>query len=380
MSDTVTIRGADGADYSYNLDRVLDGLVATLGSGRVDDAAMLYAQIREDIAYQLISRTQGNLEVFRQVANLFFRARDYARAAYCCEHLDEHAKAAELYERADDHAHAAQMYALAGDALKAAEMFEKGGSLVEAAKLHLSLPGNDHAVRAAMCFERAQRPFDAAQAWEKAGRAEKALGLYRAVDDDSPDKKVANKLADALEESLGLQRARTGMIAAVTSIPIGGGDVSAPRVTMMDGFEQLAKLPLFSELSLTELKAIYHLCEIVELPFGAAMIHAGTSSPALWVLLSGVVDVRGTAKEGNREVARLQAGAHVGEMGLFDDAPAGVDVVVAAPGRALRLDKQGFREVMAANDAFAVRVHRVLFRTLRDRLRLTTDRLLEGRA
>ena len=379
MSDTVTIRGADGADYSYSLDRVLDGLIATVTAGRIDDAALLYAQVREDIAFQLISRTQGNLEVFRQVANLFFRARDHARAAYCCEQLDEHHKAAELYERADDHALAAQMYAIAGDTLKAAEMFEKAGSLVEAARLHLLLPGNDHAVRAAMCFERANRTFDAAQAWEKAGRAEKALGLYNAVDDDSGDKKVALKLAAVLEGQLGMQRAQTGMIPAVVDIAIGGGhsdNASHQRVTMMDGFDQLAKLPLFAEVSLTDLKALYHLCEIVELPFGATIIHAGTSSPALWVLLSGVLDVRG----GQREIARLQAGAHVGEMSLFDDAPAGVDVAVAAPGRALRLDKLGFREVLAANDALAVRIHRVLFRTLRDRLRSTTDQLLQERA
>lgn len=379
MSDTVTIRGADGADYAYSLDRVLDGLITTIASGRVDEAARLYAQIREDIAYQLISRTQGNVDVFRQVTNLFFRARDYARAAYCCEQLDEHHKAAELYERADDHAHAAQMYAIAGDTLKAAEMFEKAGSLVEAAKLHLHLPGADHAVRAAMCFEKANRTFDAAQAWEKAGRPEKALGLYQAVDDDSPDKKVAIKLAAAIDEQLGLQRARTGQFPAVVDIPIGGGHVEgAPqqRVTMMDGFEQLAQLPLFADVALHDLKTLYHLCELVDLPFGAKMIGAGTSSPALWVLLSGTVDVRG----GQREIARLQAGAHVGEMGLFDDAPSAVDVVVAAPGRALRLDKRGFREALATNDALAVRIHRALFRTLRDRLRQTTEQLLSERA
>jgi tetratricopeptide (TPR) repeat protein len=382
MSETVTIRGADGADYFYNLDRVLDGLVATLSAGRVDEAASLYAQVREDIAFQLIGKTQGNLDVLRQVANLFFRARDYGRAAYCCEQLDEHHKAAELYERADDHAQAAQMYALAGATEKAAEMYEKAGSLVEAARLHLLLPGVDHAVRAALCFERAHRAFDAAQAWEKAGKGEKALGLYHAVDDDSPDKKVAQKLAAALEEQLGMQRAQTGMMAAA-DIPVGGGfvDDAQQRVTMMSGFEQLAKLPLFSELALTELKAIYHLCELVELPFGAAIIEAGASSPALWVLLSGVLDVRGHSHDGAAaEIARLMPGAHVGEMGLFDDVPAGVDVVVSAPGRALRLDKRGFREVMNTNDAFAVRVHRVLFRTLRDRLRKTTDLLIEERA
>jgi CRP-like cAMP-binding protein len=42
-------------------------------------------------------------------------------------------------------------------------------------------------------------------------------------------------------------------------------------------------------------------------------------------LLSGTVDVRG----GQREIARLQAGAHIGEMSLFDDQSSGVDVVVA---------------------------------------------------
>jgi CRP-like cAMP-binding protein len=65
-------------------------------------------------------------------------------------------------------------------------------------------------------------------------------------------------------------------------------------------------------------------------------------------------------------------------MGLFDDAAAGVDVVVVQPGRTLRLQKAGFSNLMAANDALALRIHRVLFRTMRDRLRSTTDRYLAG--
>ena len=48
------------------------------------------------------------------MANLFFRARDFSRAAYCCEHLEEPIKAAQLYERCDDWPQAAQMYAAAG--------------------------------------------------------------------------------------------------------------------------------------------------------------------------------------------------------------------------------------------------------------------------
>ena len=390
MSETVTIRGADGGEFFYTLDRVVQGLIQTLTTGRVDEAVELYSRIREDIAFQLISKAQGNDVVFRQVANLFFRARDYQRAAYCCEQLDEQEKAAGLYEKANDPTAAAQCYAAAGQKLKAAEMFEKSGNLVEAAKLYLLEPGPEAAVRAAMCLEKAQRPFDAAQAWEKAGKDEKALALYQAVDNDSPDKKMALRLAKELLERSKLKRASTGMVPAFVDVAAGGAltssDVAAigggsvdddgkNRVTLMEGFDFFGRLPLFAELSLTELKAIYHLCEVVNVSFGVKLVTAGVASSALWVILEGNVDVRGTS---GRDVARLQPGDHVGEMGLFDDSPSGVDVIAAASVRALRLDKRGFRDLMAGNDAFAVRVWRVLFLTLRDRLRATTDRLAAG--
>lgn len=387
MTETVMVRGADGAEFFYTLDRVIGGLLQTLAAGRVDEAADLYARIREDIAFQLIAKAQGNKEVFQQVANLFFRARDFQRAAYCCEQMDEQEKAANLYEKAGDAAAAAQCYAAAGNTAKAAEMFEKGGNAVEAAKLYLMAGDAEHAARAALCYEKANRPFDAAQAWDKAGRSEKALALYQSVDDDSPDKKLAQKLAKELLERSSLKRASTGVLSAadVNGVISGGhvdeadpdnaGGGGANRVTLMEGFGFLQKLPLFKELSLAELKAIYHLCNVVSVGFGQKLVEQGAPAPALWVLLDGVVDVRGA---NGKQIARLQAGDHVGEMGLFDAAPSGVDVIAAAPVRALRLDKHGFTEAMAADDGFAVRVYRVLFSTLRDRLRATTDRLAAG--
>lgn len=119
MSDTVTIRGADGADYADTLNRVLGSLIQTLMAGRFNAAVTLYAQIREDVAFQHIGRTQGNVELFRQVADLFFQVRDYQRAGSCCEHLDEPGKTANLYHRADDFGAAAQMYAATGGSAKA---------------------------------------------------------------------------------------------------------------------------------------------------------------------------------------------------------------------------------------------------------------------
>jgi tetratricopeptide (TPR) repeat protein len=391
MNDTVRVRDAAGAEYASSLERVLEVLIATLANGRMDEAVALYAQIREDIGYQLIAKTQGNRPVLEQVANLFFQANDYHRAAYCCEQLDASQKAAELYELADDTAAASQMYARVGNFGKAAELSERAGSFAEAAAIHLHIGKPDNLVRAAMCFEKAGRPYEAATAWERAGRFENALGQYHVVADSSPDKKHAERQASALEERLGLRapRIQPSMVrstpsssgAVATSPPpevrAHDGESSASRsvsvasVTTMEGFEALRRIPLFSELSLPEQKSIHHLCVAVDVAAGAHLITAGQASPALWVLVSAVAEVRG----GGTTVVHIEPGDHIGEMGLFDDSPAEVDVVVIRGGRCLRLEKTMFVDAMGASDAFALRIHRALFRTMRDRLRLTTRRL-----
>jgi tetratricopeptide (TPR) repeat protein len=430
MTDTVTITGADGSEHLYDLERVLASMLQMLQANRVDEAADIYARIRDDVAYPLIARAQGDKDTFRRLANLFFRARDFARAAYCCENLEEPKKAASLYEQAGDFAAAAQMFATAGDVPRAAEMFERAGSLVEAARMYVNVATPEALMRAAACFQRAGRLFDAAQCFERVGRPEQALALYGSIDDDSADKKVAQKLAKALVERIA-DRADASSVSSVSPVspspasssfsfstpslsaddpdtqppdtepdiaplahltpaqpamtspsprgpqPVLLGavarvDVAARPVTMMEGFDALKALPLFAPLSLPELKAVHHLCTVVTLSTQELLIEAGAPSPALWIVLEGGLVVSASS---GAEVAQVGRGGHVGEMGLFDDAPASVDVVVAAAGRALRLDRRGFRDMIAANDALAARVYRVLFTTMRDRLRATTDRI-----
>lgn len=388
MSDTVTIRGrAPGeADFFYTLDRVLGGLLAALKAGRIDEAVDVYLRCREDIGYQIISRAQPDPELFKQVANLFFRARDYARAAYCCEHLEEHAKAAQLYERCDDFAQAAQMYAAAGERLKSAEMFEKDGAHVEAGKLFRDL--GDH-LRAATCFERARKLFDAATCYQHAGKLEKAIEVLNLIDEDNPDRKVANKVIKELMAQANLKRAPTQQIpvqsveparpaAPATPEPIllGGGQLPESGkglVTVMEGFERLHSLPLFAEVSLAELKSLYHLCEIKNVAAGEPVIKAGAPADALCVVLGGQLQVR--APGGSAAISVVEPGQYVGEMSFVDDGAAAVDVVAAVPSRLLRLEKHGFRQVLQAQDALAVRIYRAINQVLTARLRETTARL-----
>lgn len=393
MSDaTVTIKGrAPGeADFFYTLDRVLGGLLAALKAGRVDEAVDVYSRCREDIGFQLISRSQADRELFKQTANLFFRARDYARAAYCCEHLEEHLKAAQLYERCDDYAHAAQMYASAGDRAKAAEMFEKDGNLVEAGRLFRD---QKEPLRAAACFERAKRPFDAATMYQEAGKLEKAIEVLNTIDEEHPERKVANRVIKELMAQVNLRRAQTGQISALQVAPatpsvsveeqppapepilVGGGQLGEGGtgiVTVMEGFNVLQELPLFAEVSLPELKSIYHLCEVKTVQPGDVLIRAGKPAEALFVVMSGEIEVKTPSDD---HVTMLGIGQHAGEMSIVDDAPAGVHVVAAAPGRVLRLDKRGFRHALATNDSLALRVMKVFVKVLTERLRGTTARI-----
>jgi tetratricopeptide (TPR) repeat protein len=373
-SETITIRGRPGEqDFFYTLDRVLQAVVQLLGQARIDEAVDIYMRCREDVGFQLIGKAQGDPTLFQQVANLFYRARDYQRAAYCCEQLDEPAKAAALYERCDDFAAAANMYAAAGDKLKAAEMFEKTSAWVDAARLYQD--GGDP-LRAASAYERGGRRFEAGRLYLQAGKPERAVHLLQALEPGDPDKAAADAM---LKEILATRREAQPQAPGpltMREMPAVSVTAAAPApvvVTVMEGFDLLKRLPLFEELSLGELKELYHLCVVADLPPRAPLIMAGVPAEALFVLLDGSVEVRNPGDP--QPLAKLGAGAFVGEMSLIDDGPASADVVTTTTTRVLRLERDGFRRVLGTQEHTANRIYKVFLKVLVERLRETTSKL-----
>lgn len=74
---------------------------------------------------------------------------------------------------------------------------------------------------------------------------------------------------------------------------------------------------------------------IVDADDGAVLIRADEPHPALYVLVSGALEVRG----GDTAIARLaEPGSIVGELGLLLAAPASADVVAIGPTRVHRID------------------------------------------
>ncbi len=150
---------------------------------------------------------------------------------------------------------------------------------------------------------------------------------------------------------------------------------NAPQVvSMMGGFEFLKKTPLFSDLTLEEMKAVYNACETRHFEAGEALIEQGQPGDALYVLRKGKANV---VKVGETEtvVARLGPGSPAGEMALIDDAPTSARVVAESAVDAFVITRARFEKLLAANDRTAVKLFRFFVQTLAKRLRSTSESL-----
>jgi len=454
MGENVTIRGRAGEGNTFlTTAQVLQGLLKLLAAGKAVEAADIYSRCQEDLSYLLINKAGKEAGLLRSLANMFFRARAYDKAALCCENLGEFAKAAGLYEQDDDYQSAAEMYAKVENFEKAAEMFERNQNFSQAAELYLKVK---NFARAAACFEQAVDYFVAGKLYHELGKYRKSMELLQKVQSGHESFQVATILVSdilarngyvelAIKKILSVIKSRPidaetvelyyhlagvhGMkgnlevarniyqqitvfdigyrdveekireiaegrapapIAGAASQvadadedvsvdvdvePLPGGEGTAPIVSVMEGFDFLQKIPLFADMPLSEMKAFYHICEERTFQPGERIIEQGQTGLALYVLREGKVGVLRVEGDQAVEVAVLQAGDHVGEMSLVDEAPTSARVVAKEKVVTFEISRDRFLRFVQANDKFAVRVFRVFVRTLAQRLRETTAKL-----
>jgi len=158
--------------------QLVQRLLQLLAEGRVDQAADIYSRCQEDVGYVLVNKAKTQEKLQKLLANMFFRARDFEKAALCCENLGEFAKAASLYEQADDYQSAAEMYAKVENFEKAAEMFERNQNFRQAAELFLKVK---NFARAAANFEKAVDYFLSGKLYHELGKFRKSIELLQKV-------------------------------------------------------------------------------------------------------------------------------------------------------------------------------------------------------
>ncbi|MFT3712909.1 MAG: cyclic nucleotide-binding domain-containing protein [Archangium sp.] len=141
--------------------------------------------------------------------------------------------------------------------------------------------------------------------------------------------------------------------------------------------QRLSHVGLFESLDDAELERVMELSETRLFPPDAVMLREQLPADALWVVLTGDVEV---SRDG-RVLAELGPGSALGELSLFThQARRSATVRAICAVEALRIPVDPFRKMLAAHDLAALKMVSNLAHQMAQRLVALNDRLLsEGK-
>lgn len=175
----------DGDDGQFMpTGKVIEFLRTHLARGEIDAAVGLYESCVEGVGDQLWAEfVSASTPTKKAIANLFFRARDYPRAAEACQNLGEWSAAGRSYAAAYAFDRAAECYLKAGEQARAAKMFEKAGHHRKAAELYYQSNQLEPATDA---LEKAGDALGAGQLAMRTGDLNRAAHLLAQVPQNDP--------------------------------------------------------------------------------------------------------------------------------------------------------------------------------------------------
>ena len=116
--------------------------------------------------------------------------------------------------------------------------------------------------------------------------------------------------------------------------------------------EALSRVPLFSNLSKSELAFVAQRTDEVEVPAGKRLTTQGSPGDAFYILLSGQASV-----EVDGEPRRiLKTGDFFGEISMLDRGLASATVTTETESRLMVMSHAQFRDAIKASDALLVKV------------------------
>jgi CRP/FNR family transcriptional regulator, cyclic AMP receptor protein len=128
----------------------------------------------------------------------------------------------------------------------------------------------------------------------------------------------------------------------------------------------LAQVPLFSDLTKSELQALAANCREREYPAGATLLRQGETGIGLFIITDGKVQVSQQPGSGEvRDLGTFERGAVLGEMSLLDDMPRTATVTALTDTHALAVPVWDFRAALREQPDIAVKLLGILSRRLR---------------
>ncbi|AGC44874.1 cyclic nucleotide-binding domain-containing protein [Myxococcus stipitatus] len=384
-----------GARMGTDTDGALRAVRSLVELDETEEAAQLYEELgdsqRERLRKQAAQRPpkerRGLVEVLR-------RARDFLGAARLMDGSGDDAAAADLYAQSGQYLEAAEAWLRAGDSVRAAAFFERGGALERALEVYRGLGARESM---AQCLVRLKRPFDAADLYRELGQPhaevevlgsvtsedpryiEAVLRMCRLLDVEGFTHRALAVLVDSLtssdaaraEPAMVTERARLlrrmGMNAEAEAV-LGRRNVPSAK-PVANGYRFLKAIPIFSELSLEDMKDLYRQARQVVLAQGSVVLGKGEPAVGLLVLMEGTVDVFSGPEPDARRLNSLGPGAYLGEISLVQDAPVSAHVRARTAVRALRISRTAFEHYLDTHEAAALRIYRLFTQNLAERVR-----------
>ena len=138
--------------------------------------------------------------------------------------------------------------------------------------------------------------------------------------------------------------------------------------------EFLRKIPLFAELTDEDADAICQSSKRLNIASGARFIEEGAPGNALYVVLTGAVEV--TKDDDGREIvlAARGPGEVLGEMSLLEERPRTASVRAVRDSEVLEIGAETFTELLESNPTIA----RTILRTVAARLRSTESSMMQS--
>ena len=137
----------------------------------------------------------------------------------------------------------------------------------------------------------------------------------------------------------------------------------------------LKRIPIFAHLTYNELVKVVALTQLRQVGADTPFIKEGERGDELFVVLAGEVEV---TKDGNVLVT-LKAGAHLGEMGMIENAVRSATVTAKTPANLLVMRREEFFGLIRSEPVIATKLLWSFVQVLSGRLRETNEALQGAR-
>lgn len=142
----------------------------------------------------------------------------------------------------------------------------------------------------------------------------------------------------------------------------------------------LQKVPVFRDLSPSQLKLLFGICQQESYGPGTILCKAGAESDRMFVLIAGTVEIR---TEHGVSLMSESAITTVGESGMLTGEPRSATVVAETAVSVLVIDRRSFLKLMQSDPSLGTRFYRNVVLILRHKLVASNrriDELLQSQA